>query len=367
MIQMFYNAYSISIDCPKMINLALGLKLDAQTPSIWAALQSDCCTSVTGITCSSQRVTRINWSSLSLNGYINFTAIPSGLISLNLYGNGLTGNISATLPNGLQNFNVGNNRLTGVIPSTLPNGLINLHLHLNQINGTIPLLPTNLIDVNIGSNQLTGPIPTTLPVGLTYLHLDKNQLTGSIPQPLPVGLNDFSVGGNLLFGVVPSFPSTLEYLNLGLFGFPGNLISGSIFLDKPVLLYINDNLITDVVIKNMTQLTQCDLSNNPLLGNRNIINFTMCIQNGLYSNSSTVSGTWTQYFGNGNMINAESTQTVRSASLNSSSVSGTSSHGKLLLMQNQHKQSKSPTQTVLSYPDYQRNILVLLTQNQQRK
>ena len=86
-------------------------------------------------------------------------------------------------------------------------------------------------------------------------------------------------------GDIPAFPSTLEYLQLGYPGFPGNHFTGSVRLNAPVFLFINENWITDVVIQDKSGLptNNCDLSNNPLLGNPNIAWLIVCTKNGLYS------------------------------------------------------------------------------------
>ena len=68
------------------------------------------------------------------------------------------------------------------------------------------------------------------------------------------------------------------------FGYPENHFTGSLRLNQPIQLYINDNWITDVVIQDNSTLTSyCDLSNNPLLGNPNIAELTGCTKSGLYS------------------------------------------------------------------------------------
>ena len=88
-------------------------------------------------------------------------------------------------------------------------------------------------------------------------------------------------------GDLPLFPSTLQYLALGYSGYPGNHFTGTLRLNKPIELWISDNLITDVVILDSSLLVlgrfRCYLDNNPLLGNPNIAGLTMCTKNGLYS------------------------------------------------------------------------------------
>ena len=127
---------------------------------------------------------------------------------------------------------------------------------------------------------------TAIPSTVTYLSLSRNSLTGTIPTSLPPGLVSLYLYDNKLTGVVPSFPQTLRVLHLGRYGFPGNQLTGRVYLYQPQEVFLNDNLITDVVIQNTTLLTDgCSLSNNPLLGNPNIANLTMCAKNGLFGSN----------------------------------------------------------------------------------
>ena len=124
---------------------------------------------------------------------------------------------------------------------------------------------------------------TAIPSSVTYLDLSDNVITGSIPSALPSGLVFLYLHGNQMSGDLPSFPGTLQFLYLGYPEYPGNSFTGTLRLNQPSQLYINDNWITDVVIQDSSAFTFCDLSNNPLLGNPNIVELTMCTQDGLYS------------------------------------------------------------------------------------
>ena len=214
---------SYSSDCQSLADFGLGLGIRSQQPSIWSALQGDCCVA-DGITCVSQNVTEIDWSNKGLDGFVNGSAIPIGLTSLILF----------------------TNELTGTIPVILPNGLVVLSLQ---------------------RNLLIGNIPSLLPSGLTYLSLYRNQLTGDLPY----------------------FPSTIQYLALGvpaILGVPAstydNHFSGTLALYAPVMLYINDNWISDIIIQDSSGLSVCDFSNTPLLNNPNIVGLSICSQTGLY-------------------------------------------------------------------------------------
>ena len=100
---------------------------------------------------------------------------------------------------------------------------------------------------------------------------------------MPSGLQYLRVKNNQLSGPVPPFPSTLTNLMLGSPGSVGNFFSGSIWLNQPIYVEINNNYISDIVIIDTSQLSTCDLSNNPMIGNPHISGLTMCSKNNLYS------------------------------------------------------------------------------------
>ena len=128
---------------------------------------------------------------------------------------------------------------------------------------------------------------SAIPSSVTLLSLYNNRIKGKIPSALPAGLLYMWLYGNQMSGELPVLPSTLQYLALGYSGYPGNHFSGSLRLNRPAYLYINDNWISNLVIEDSSQINPslCDLSNNPLLGNPNIAGLTMCIKNGLYNAS----------------------------------------------------------------------------------
>ena len=253
--------HAVSIDCFNTIQLAHDLGIPSCQPTIWTQLQLDCCTA-SGITCVSDAVSQIDWPYMGLNGSIN--VISNNLTYLNLYGNQITGVIPPVWPSTLEFLYLGVNLLTGSIPDTFPNALVNLNLADNQLNGGIPLtLPNNLIFLFLHRNILTGHIPMILPSSLVWLFTYENQL----------------------FGELQIFSLTLQFIHLGYPGTNGNHFTGTLYLNKPFEFLINDNWITDVVIRDMSLISRCDLSNNPLLGNPNIVNLTICTQSGLYNAS----------------------------------------------------------------------------------
>ena len=162
------NFNAVSIDCPNMIQFAYELGMQNKQPAIWTQLQSDCC-STGGITCTSQRVTQIDWSSMELNGTINGTAIPPSLTELSLYSNAVIGNIPKVLPSSLVYLTLARNLLTGSIPSALPSGLLELYLDGNQMNGDLPSFPPTLQNLILGypgnpGNHFTGSLKLNRPI-----------------------------------------------------------------------------------------------------------------------------------------------------------------------------------------------------------
>ena len=134
------------------------------------------------------------------------------------------------------------------------------------------------------SMGLNGTINGTLiPSSMAHLSLELNQITGKIPSNLPSSLLDLNIHGNLMTGDVPPLPSGLKDLFLGTSANAGNRFTGSVILNRPVKIYINHNWITDISIADDSSLNNCDVSNNPLLGNQNLTPLNMCTKNNLYS------------------------------------------------------------------------------------
>ena len=178
------------------------------------------CCLVSSVTCLNNRVTGILWDGKDLDGTINGTAFPSTLDSIDVSS--------------------------------------------NLIVGSLPSMNAGMLNFLAGDNQMTGTIPTNLPNGLIYLEIDTNNF----------------------YGDLPNFPLTLTGLHLGIQGnYPQNHFTGTLRLNKPDDIYIFGNWITDVIIQDSSILgTNCDLSNNPLLGNPSISSL-QCRKVGLYSAS----------------------------------------------------------------------------------
>ena len=229
---------AVSIDCPLVINLANSLHM---TIGVISSFQSDCCAaSGSLVVCNgSNRVIQLNWANMLLYGVVNTTLLPPSLTLLDL----------------------SYNSLAGPIP-LLPLGLIGFFVQGNAFNGTISLLPSTLV----------------------YLYLSLNNIFGAVPS-LPSGLAELGLSGNRFTGNLPLLPSTLQYVYI-----TGSFLSGSVLLNQPIGLYINYNYITDLEAQDISRLmgTECNLSNNPLLGNSDITPFISkgCTINGLYFASS---------------------------------------------------------------------------------
>eukprot|EP00834_Sanchytrium_tribonematis_P002318 NODE_70_length_24940_cov_0.663138.p1 type:complete len:782 gc:universal NODE_70_length_24940_cov_0.663138:6421-8766(+) len=134
-----------SIDCPKLIEFANQLNMHLTNPDYFNALKSlrNCCEDpLDYVICSGNRVTKITWDSMHLNGTINATLLPITITDLSFGGN----NFQKTFPNlkslfNLQTFQIGSSKLHGEIPKTYLPNLKELRMAYNQLNGTVPYVP----------------------------------------------------------------------------------------------------------------------------------------------------------------------------------------------------------------------------------
>ena len=223
---LFSAVYSLSVDCPDLINLAKGLNMHLTAPNTYDSVVLDCCdTPNTKVTCTNDRATVLWWNDLNLNGKINGTAIPSTLTNLNLFSNFITGFDPVLLPDSIKLVNLWDNYL------------VNLPLNI----------PANCEEFVVPGNLIVGELP---PIPLTLLRL---WLTSSM---------------------YPRY----------------NKISGTIKLTKPFEIRVQNNSFTSIEIIDTTLLVgNCDISNNPLLGHPSISNLGFCTQNSLFANTVTTS------------------------------------------------------------------------------
>eukprot|EP00835_Amoeboradix_gromovi_P007022 NODE_998_length_2393_cov_0.079773.p1 type:complete len:540 gc:universal NODE_998_length_2393_cov_0.079773:2143-524(-) len=281
-------------DCEKVVNFALGLKMNIAQPAEFSRLQSNCCNAPT-IVCDGDTVTKITWTGLSLSGKMDGNYIPSRLEELylgsnyaeatgSLRRNTISGTIPTNMPNTLTNLYLDYNMLTGSIPNPLPSNLQNIGLEFNQLTGSIPPLPIGTLILNVGVNKLSGPLPE-LPLYLSQLSFFQNMINGTFPK-LPEVIWVIWAHGNRMTGDVPAFPKSLSYLGLGYPQAPGNLFTGVLNLYRPAMFYLNNNWITNVIIQYVDDITDCDISYNPLLEHANEPALAYCAKIGLYSANS---------------------------------------------------------------------------------
>ncbi|KAI0511188.1 hypothetical protein KFK09_011813 [Dendrobium nobile] len=156
-----------------------------------------------------------------------------------------------------------------------------LELAGNGLRGELPAsigdLSVNLLQLHLEENQITGIIHPNISnlVNLTYLNLSNNAFNGSIPPEIGRlrRLERFYLSNNRLTGKIPS--SFGQIRQLGLLDISGNELSGSIpdsFADLPQFrrLLLNGNRLSGQIppsIGNCINLEILDLSYNQLTGN----------------------------------------------------------------------------------------------------
>ena len=205
------------------------------------------------------------------------------VVSLELYGNILSGNIPESIGNltNLRSLDLGYNQLSGSIPESISNltNLESLYLSANLLTGSIPESISNLTNLaylRLSANQLTGSIPESIGnlTSLENLDLGANQLTGSIPESIGnlTSLESLSLEANQLTGSIPESISNLT--NLGSSSLAVNLLTGSIpesigNLTNLRYLDLCRNLLTGGIpesIGNLKDLELLDLHSNHLTG-----------------------------------------------------------------------------------------------------
>eukprot|EP00835_Amoeboradix_gromovi_P006500 NODE_775_length_4354_cov_0.275206.p3 type:complete len:179 gc:universal NODE_775_length_4354_cov_0.275206:2115-2651(+) len=147
--------FSASIDCPDVINLATGLNLGQSNPTLFKALEVDCCSRF-GVDCYNGRVVSVYWYDLHLTGSINSTALPEMVNYIDLTNNRITGNFPKTLPPSLEYLFLYNNFITGDLSSISASILYRAEVGSNKLNGSIPLLPNTLNYFYASYNMLSG-------------------------------------------------------------------------------------------------------------------------------------------------------------------------------------------------------------------
>ena len=298
-----------SVDCSNLVDFARSLGVHLFNGTMYTNLQGNCCNAY-GVTCSAGangNVTNIAWPSSGIkvawNGTVNSSiSLPPYLLDLNLGGHDLVGSFkNLVLPSTIQivNWNgnllndslpnfpasvkyirLQNNKHSGSIP-TLPTGLIEFRLFNNRLTGSIPSLPSNLSQLVIYNNLLGGLLPEFYSSALTDITIHTNQFVGPIPR-LPSTLIKFLLYGplNAINGSVPTIPNTVTDLRIN-----GLRLNGSLEVNTPSFLKIENNFISNLTIKNTTNLVvaNCDISNNPLSNSTQALALTgICTKNNLY-------------------------------------------------------------------------------------
>ncbi|KAL1337475.1 hypothetical protein HN51_032158 [Arachis hypogaea] len=174
----------------------------------------------------------------------NFSvAIPSlgdcsSLQHLDLSANKYFGDITRVVSSctELVYLNVSGNQFSGPVPS-LPTGSLQfLYLSGNHFTGQIPVamaegLCSTLVELDLSSNNLTGPVPHefTLCSSLISFDISANRFTGELPIEIFVkmeGLKELSVGFNQFEGLLPESLTemvSLESLDLSSNNFYGTI------------------------------------------------------------------------------------------------------------------------------------------------
>ena len=254
----------MDLDCAKTVSFARSLHMDS---SKLAIMVTSNCSPSTEIIKTDGFITTIRWSGIGLYGAID----------------------SSKLPTSLEQLYLSNNAINGSIPTTWPSSLQYLYLDYNKLTENIPSssLPSNLHHLYLNHNFLSGPMPTIWPYTLQHIYLNDNQLTGGIPSTLPSSLKHFSIDNNQMSGALPAFPTSLTNIFLGYTGFNANRFSGTLQLNRPLSMYVSENLIRDIIISDYTGFGNdgnCDISYNPLLDSPNLSDLqNYCAHNGIYS------------------------------------------------------------------------------------
>jgi hypothetical protein len=215
-------------DCDVLSDLFKGFK--AESKISWKENTNSCC-ELSGIECSSDRITKID---LRENGFKGSISSEIGALSelnhLELRSNEITGDIPNTIASlaKLKYLNLSINKLNGEIPKSVCSlkNLVGLYFYTNQLKGSIPDCIGELTNINelcLDNNKLEGNIPSSIGnlSNLKLLDVEKNQLSGIIPESFSKlkNIEKINLQGNSgLIGNLPNVPSikTCSYANTNL-------------------------------------------------------------------------------------------------------------------------------------------------------
>ncbi|XP_045787320.1 receptor-like protein kinase [Trifolium pratense] len=253
--------------------------------SSWKASDSNTCSWV-GVQCDHTN----NLISLNLTGHgISGQLGPEignlyHLQTLVLLGNGFSGKVPLELSNCslLQVLDLEGNRFSGNIPYSFKNlqNLQFMRLSSNMLSGEIPdslfEIPS-LNEVSLHSNLLSGPIPTNIGnmTQLLRLYLYGNQLSGTIPSSLGncSKLEDLELSFNRLRGEIPvSFWRIQSLVHILVHN---NSLSGELPFEITNLKYLKNislfnNQFSGVIPQSLginSSIVKLDCMNNKFIGN----------------------------------------------------------------------------------------------------
>jgi len=215
-------------DCDVLSDLFKGF--NAESKISWKENTNSCC-ELSGIECSSDRITKIDLREYGFKGSISSEiGALSELNHLELRSNEITGDIPNTIASlsKLTYLNLSINKLNGEIPKSICSlkNLVGLYLYTNQLKGSIPDCIGELTKINelcLDDNKLEGNIPSSVGnlSNLKLLDVEKNQLSGIIPESFSKlkNIEKINLQGNKgLIGNLPNVPSIKEcsYANTNL-------------------------------------------------------------------------------------------------------------------------------------------------------
>ncbi|XP_058108438.1 serine/threonine-protein kinase BRI1-like 2 [Magnolia sinica] len=197
-----------------------------------------------GVTCTVERVTRLDLSRSNLIGDLSIRALASldMLSELNLAMNSLSLNSTDALlqlPIGLKQVDLSSAGLVGPVPSNFisryPN-MVYVNLAHNNLSGWLPddllSISDKLQILDLSFNNLSGPI-SGLNIensckSLLHLDISQNHFIDSLPSSLSncTGLRSLNLSYNTLTGEIP--PSFGEFHSLQTLDFSHNHLSGPI-------------------------------------------------------------------------------------------------------------------------------------------
>ncbi|KAK8919349.1 putative leucine-rich repeat receptor-like serine/threonine-protein kinase [Platanthera zijinensis] len=226
-----------------------------------------------------------NFSATNVGPFFTSLSNCSQLQELELSGNGLNGELPASIGNlsvNLRHLHLQQNHFAGSIHPKISNlvNLTYLNLSNNALNGSIPLEIGGLRRLErfyLSNNKLTGEIPLSFGKisRLGLLDISGNELSGWIPDSfasLPQ-LRRLLLNGNRLSGQIP--PSLGKCINLEMLDLSYNQLTGNIPAEvaglQSLKLYLN--LSTNMLqgnlpseITKMDMVLALDLSQNNLSG-----------------------------------------------------------------------------------------------------